>query len=178
MGINEEKQEISLGMKQTQSNPWDRGYRNATPVRCDGQGQGSQSDQLRCVHRNRRRHRRALASCQRYVVDSQNWSAIRAKLSRRGRRSNAKCFRSIRNVAASRWGIKQLDDDPWATDIPDRYQPGQLGQPARSPRSPTSVCSSDLEEGLEGLLHISELADHKVENPSDMTSSMSATRSK
>jgi small subunit ribosomal protein S1 len=30
------------------------------------------------------------------------------------------------------------------------------------------VSSSSLEEGLEGLLHISELADHKVENPEDV----------
>ncbi len=30
LGINKEKQEISLGMKQTQSNPWDQVARRST----------------------------------------------------------------------------------------------------------------------------------------------------
>ena len=64
-------------------------------------------------------------------------------------------------------GLKQLDDDPWATDIPSKYQPGQVvnGKVTKITNFGVFV---GLEDGLEGLLHISELADHKVENPEDV----------
>jgi small subunit ribosomal protein S1 len=64
-------------------------------------------------------------------------------------------------------GLKQMDDDPWATDIPGRYQPGQLVKGKVTKITNFGVFVG-LEDGLEGLLHISELADHKVENPEDV----------
>ena len=64
-------------------------------------------------------------------------------------------------------GLKQLTPDPWAQDIPARYHIGDS-----VPGTVTKITSFgvfvELEEGLEGLLHISELADHKVENPEDV----------
>ena len=60
-----------------------------------------------------------------------------------------------------------MDDDPWATDIPNRYQPGQLVKGKVTKITNFGVFVG-LEDGLEGLLHISELADHKVENPEDV----------
>jgi len=64
-------------------------------------------------------------------------------------------------------GLKQLDDDPWNTTIPAKYQPGQLvsGKVTKITNFGVFV---GLEDSLEGLLHISELADHKVENPEDI----------
>jgi small subunit ribosomal protein S1 len=64
-------------------------------------------------------------------------------------------------------GLKQMDDDPWATDIPNRYQPGQLVTGTITKITNFGVFVG-LEDGLEGLLHISELAEHKVENPEDV----------
>ncbi len=64
-------------------------------------------------------------------------------------------------------GLKQMDEDPWATDIPSRYQPGQLVKGKVTKITNFGVFVG-LEDGLEGLLHISELADHKVENPEDV----------
>jgi small subunit ribosomal protein S1 len=64
-------------------------------------------------------------------------------------------------------GLKQMDEDPWATDIPNRYQPGQLVKGNVTKITNFGVFVG-LEDGLEGLLHISELADHKVENPEDV----------
>ena len=60
-----------------------------------------------------------------------------------------------------------MDDDPWATDIPNRYQPGQLVKGKVTKITNFGVFVG-LEDGLEGLLHISELADHKVENPEEV----------
>jgi small subunit ribosomal protein S1 len=64
-------------------------------------------------------------------------------------------------------GLKQLEDDPWVNDIPTRYQPGELVRGTVTKITNFGVFVG-LEDGLEGLLHISELADHKVENPEDV----------
>jgi small subunit ribosomal protein S1 len=64
-------------------------------------------------------------------------------------------------------GLKQLSEDPWATEIPNKYQPGQLVTGTVTKLTNFGVFVG-LEDGLEGLLHISELADHKVENPEDI----------
>jgi small subunit ribosomal protein S1 len=63
-------------------------------------------------------------------------------------------------------GLKQLRKDPWETDIPSRYQPGDMVKGKVTKLTNFGVFV-ELEPGLEGLLHISELADHKVENPED-----------
>src|SRR5689334_16588324 len=64
-------------------------------------------------------------------------------------------------------GLKQLSDDPWANDIPSKYQPGQIVKGKVTKLTNFGVFVG-LENGLEGLLHISELSDHKVENPEDV----------
>jgi small subunit ribosomal protein S1 len=64
-------------------------------------------------------------------------------------------------------GLKQLQEDPWASDIPNKYQPGQIVKGTVTKLTNFGVFVG-LENGLEGLLHISELADHKVENPEDV----------
>ena len=60
-----------------------------------------------------------------------------------------------------------MNEDPWERDIPSRYQAGQLvtGKVTKITNFGVFV---GLEDGLEGLLHISELADHKVENAEDV----------
>jgi small subunit ribosomal protein S1 len=121
--IDEEKQEISLGMKQTQSNPWDEGF-GQVPDRQHGQGQGSQPHQLRRLHRNRRRHRRP-APRQRHVAGPAR-SATRANWSRRARSWTCKVLSVDQERKRIALGLKQLDEDPWSTDIPNRYQQGQL----------------------------------------------------
>jgi small subunit ribosomal protein S1 len=63
-------------------------------------------------------------------------------------------------------GLKQMTEDPWLRAIPERYQPGMVvrGKVTKITNFGVFV---ELEPELEGLLHISELADHKVENPQD-----------
>ncbi|MFG0256931.1 MAG: 30S ribosomal protein S1 [Phycisphaerales bacterium JB043] len=64
-------------------------------------------------------------------------------------------------------GHKQLTEDPWANAIPGAYQPGMVvrGKVTKITNFGVFV---ELEEDLEGLLHVSELADHKVDNPQDV----------
>ena len=64
-------------------------------------------------------------------------------------------------------GVKQLSEDPWLHAIPDAYKPGMVvhGKVTKITNFGVFV---ELEPGLEGLLHISELSDQKIENPQDV----------
>jgi small subunit ribosomal protein S1 len=60
-------------------------------------------------------------------------------------------------------GIKQLTSDPWE-EIPERYKPG-----TRITGTVTNITDFgvfvELEEGIEGLIHVSELTKEKGSNP-------------
>jgi small subunit ribosomal protein S1 len=64
-------------------------------------------------------------------------------------------------------GVKQLAEDPWVEAIPSAYRPGMIVKGTITKITNFGVFV-ELEEGLEGLLHISELSDQKVENPQDV----------
>ena len=63
-------------------------------------------------------------------------------------------------------GLKQMQEDPWLHVIPENYKPGMVvrGQVTKIANFGVFV---ELEDGLEGLLHVSEISDHKVEKPED-----------
>jgi len=64
-------------------------------------------------------------------------------------------------------GIKQMTEDPWIRAIPEKYIPGHIikGKVTKLTNFGAFV---ELEPDLEGLLHISELADHKIDKPQDV----------
>ncbi|RAL21666.1 30S ribosomal protein S1 [Lujinxingia litoralis] len=63
-------------------------------------------------------------------------------------------------------GIKQLESDPWET-LPQRYPPGKIVD-ATITKLTDFGAFAEVEEGIEGLIHISELADERIENPSEV----------
>src|SRR5436309_13162543 len=64
-------------------------------------------------------------------------------------------------------GLKQMANDPWEGDIPGRYTPGLVVKGKVTKLTNFGVVV-ELEAGLVGLLHISELAEDKVETPEDV----------
>jgi small subunit ribosomal protein S1 len=60
-----------------------------------------------------------------------------------------------------------MANDPWEGDIPARYHPGDVKKGKVTKLTNFGVFV-ELEQGLEGLLHISELADGKVESPEEV----------
>src|SRR5207244_9214632 len=64
-------------------------------------------------------------------------------------------------------GLKQMNSDPWEGDIPGRYHPGDVKKGKVTKLTNFGVFV-ELEAGLEGLLHISELADHKIDSPEEV----------
>jgi small subunit ribosomal protein S1 len=161
--IDKEKHEISLGIKQTQENPWDRvadryppgsivkgTVRNLTNYGAfieieegiDGLLHVSDMSWTRKIsHPNEMVEKGQVLECRVISVDQER-----------------------RRIAL---GMKQMTEDPWNTDIPQKYQPGQLVKGPVTKITNFGVFVG-LEDGLEGLLHISELADHKIENPEEV----------
>jgi small subunit ribosomal protein S1 len=64
-------------------------------------------------------------------------------------------------------GLKQMADDPWTGDIPSRYKAGDVVNGTITKITNFGVFVG-LEDGLEGLLHISELSEDKIENAEDV----------
>jgi small subunit ribosomal protein S1 len=60
-----------------------------------------------------------------------------------------------------------MHEDPWTTDIPSRYKPGDVVKGNVTKITNFGVFVG-LEDGLEGLLHISELSEDKVENAEEV----------
>ena len=62
-------------------------------------------------------------------------------------------------------GVKQLNPDPWQS-IPERFAPGTIIR-----GNVTSVTDFgiflEVEEGIEGLIHVSEISKEKVDSPKD-----------
>src|SRR5215471_11264106 len=64
-------------------------------------------------------------------------------------------------------GLKQMANDPWEGDIPGRYHRGDIKKGKVTKLTNFGVFV-ELEQGLEGLLHISELSEQKVESPEEV----------
>ena len=62
-------------------------------------------------------------------------------------------------------GIKQLTPDPWSV-IPSKCAPGTIIRGRVTSVTDFGVFL-EIEEGIEGLIHVSELSREKIENPRD-----------
>jgi len=63
-------------------------------------------------------------------------------------------------------GLKQLTPDPWES-IPVKYAPGTIVRGKATSVTDFGVFL-EIEEGIEGLIHVSELSQEKVESPKDV----------
>ncbi|WP_417378580.1 30S ribosomal protein S1 [Gimesia sp.] len=163
LGVNKDKQEISLGMKQTQSNPWDE----VTKKYPEGA-------QVKGTVRNLTNYG-AFIELEEGVdgllhVSDMSWTrkiSHASEVMKKGDEIECLVISVDEERKRIALGLKQLASDPWETDIPQKYQPGAIVQGTVTKITNFGVFV-ELEDELEGLLHISELADHKVENPEDI----------
>ncbi len=161
--INKDKQEISLGMKQVEENPWERVAEKYPP--------GSVVEgKVRNIA-----NYGAFVEIEEGIdgllhVSDLSWTKKIGHPSEVLKKSE-----SIKAVVLSvdqekqriALGLKQMQEDPWKTVIPANYQPGMVvkGHVTKIANFGVFV---ELEPGLEGLLHISEISDQKVEKPEDL----------
>ena len=163
LGIDREKQEISLGMKQTQKNPWE-----------DVSDRYPEEALVKGRVRNLTNYG-AFIELEEGIdgllhVSDMSWTRKIShpnEMLEKGEEVNCRVLSVDQERRRIALGLKQLDEDPWVNDIPNRYQPGELVKGKVTKITNFGVFVG-LEDGLEGLLHISELADHKVENPEEI----------
>ncbi len=163
LNINREKQEISLGMKQIQPNPWDKVAERYPPGTI-----------VSGVVRNLTNYG-AFIEIEEGIdgllhVSDMSWVRKVSnpnEVVKKG--DHVTCV--VLNVDQERkrvaLGLKQMANDPWEGDIPSKYRPGMVckGKVTKITNFGVFV---ELEPGLEGLLHVSELADDKVDSPEDV----------
>ena len=163
LDINKDKQEISLGMKQTEVNPWELVAEKYPP-----------GTVIEGKVRN-------LASYGAFVeiepgidgllhVSDLSWTKKIShpnELLKKGETIQCVVLEVDQEKQRVGLGLRQMHEDPWTSAIPEAYQPGMIvrGKVTKITNFGVFV---ELEEDLEGLLHISELADHKVDNPQDV----------
>jgi small subunit ribosomal protein S1 len=161
--IKKEKQEISLGMKQVEVNPWTR-VEGKYPVGSFVEGKV-----------------RNLTNYGAFVeledgidgllhVADMSWTrkVIHPnEIVKKGDVIKAKVLQVDQERKRIALGIKQLDEDPWLHKIPEKYEVGTLvgGEVTKITNFGVFV---RLEDDLEGLLHISELAHRKVATPEEV----------
>ena len=163
LAIDKAKQEISLGMKQTEVNPWTlvkEKYPPGTVV--DGVVQN-------------------LANYGAFIeieegidgllhVTDMSWTqkvGHPSEVLHKGDKIKCVVLNVDQDKKRVALGMKQLEEDPWERKIPEKYVAGAIVR-GKVTKVTNFGVFIELETGLEGLLHVSELADHKVDNPEEV----------
>jgi len=163
LDIDHGKQEISLGMKQAETNPWDlvdEHYPVGTII------EGSV---------------RNLTSYGAFVeieegidgllhISDMSWTkkvTHPSEVVKKGDRVQCVVLSVDKVKKRIALGMKQLVPDPWLEEIPNKYHVGDLlsGYVTKTTSFGAFV---KLEDDLEGLLHISELSDTKISSPEEV----------
>jgi len=159
LDINADKQEISLGMKQAEANPWTQ-VEEKYPVGTKVKGKV----------RNMTTYG-AFVELEEGIdgllhVSDMSWTkkiTHPSAMLKKGDEVEAIVLTVDKERKRVALGMKQLSEDPWVTDIPSRFKPGDVvnGEVTKLTSFGAFV---EIERDLEGLLHISEMGD-KVEKP-------------
>jgi small subunit ribosomal protein S1 len=160
--INKEKQEISLGMKQVEENPWERVAEKYPP-----------GSVIEGKVRNIANYG-AFVEIEEGIdgllhVSDLSWTkkiGHPSEVLKKGESVKAVVLSVDQEKQRIALGLKQMQEDPWQTVIPANYRPGMVvkGHVTKIANFGVFV---ELEPGLEGLLHISEISDQKIEKPEE-----------
>lgn len=163
LNIDTEKKEISLGMKQTQPNPWDEVAEKYPP-----------NAKVTGTVRNLTNYG-AFIELEEGVdgllhVSDMSWTrkiSHANEMLKKGDEIECLVLSVDEDRKRIALGLKQMDEDPWETRIPEKYQPGTIVNGTVTKITNFGVFV-ELENELEGLLHVSELGNSEVENPEEI----------
>lgn len=158
--INHDKQEISLGMKQAENNPWDT-IKDRFPV----------GNKVKGTVKNTTNYG-AFVEIEPGVegllhVNDISWTKKLTHPSpevNKGDVIEAVILEVDKERQRISLGMKQMSEDPWITEIPEKLKKGVVvdGKVTKITNFGVFV---EILNGLEGLLHISEMDDKPVESP-------------
>lgn len=157
LNINRDKEEISLSIKQVEQNPWTNIEERYPPgVTIKGRV-------------------RNLTNYGAFIeidegidgllhISDMSWSkkvAHPSEIIKKGDKIEVKILSVDKDKKRVSLGIKQLTDDPWKKEIPEKYMVGDIVK-GKVTKMTDFGAFVDLGNGLEGLLHISEVSNEKV----------------
>jgi small subunit ribosomal protein S1 len=163
LNVNKDKQEISLGLKQTETNPWSvaaQKYPPGTLVNATVRGVTNYG---------------AFVEVEEGIdgmihISDLSWTRKFSHPNEALQKGDkVKCVVLDIDPEKQRvsLGVKQLSEDPWLHAIPEKYIPGHIVK-GKVTKLTNFGAFVQLEEDLEGLLHISELSDLKIKKPQDI----------
>jgi small subunit ribosomal protein S1 len=163
LNVNKDKQEISLGLKQTETNPWSvaaQKYPPGTLVNATVRGVTNYG---------------AFVEVEEGIdgmihISDLSWTRKFSHPNEALQKGDkVKCVVLDIDPEKQRvsLGVKQLSEDPWVHAIPEKYIPGHIVR-GKVTKLTNFGAFVQLEEDLEGLLHISELSDQKIKKPQDI----------
>jgi len=162
LDINKDKQEISLGIKQTKTNPWTLVAERYPP-----------NTVVTGTVRNLTNYG-AFIEIEEGIdgllhVSDMSWTkkvSHPSEMLKKGDEVKCVVLSVDQDKQRIALGLKQLTEDPWLHAVPERYLPGMIvkGKVTKITNFGVFV---ELESDLEGLLHVSELTEDKVEDPHD-----------
>ena len=162
LGVDPDKKRISLGMKQVKPNPWDlvaEKYPEGTILEGTiknitefGVFIGIEDGIDGLIH-----------------VSDLSWTKkVRhpSEVYEVGGTIQAKVLTVDKENEKFTLGVKQLQDDPW-NEVPLKYPVGQLIKGIVTNVTDFGLFV-EVEEGIEGLVHVSEISRQKIKSPSEM----------
>jgi small subunit ribosomal protein S1 len=159
LNINKEKEEISLSIKQVEQNPWTNIEEKYPPgITIKGRV-------------------RNLTNYGAFIeidegidgllhISDMSWSkkvAHPSEIIKKGDKIEVKILAVDKDKKRVSLGIKQLTDDPWKKEIPEKYSVGDTVK-GKVTKMTDFGAFIDMSNGLEGLLHISEVSGEKIKN--------------
>jgi len=165
LDISKEKEEISLGMKQTEVNPWtlvEEKYPTGTVVKGRVRNFTNYG---------------AFVEIEEGIdgllhVSDMSWTkkiTHPSEVLKKGEKIDVVVLSVDQERKRVALGLKQLQEDPWEKEIPQKFDPGDILR-GRVTKITNFGVFVELEKDLEGLLHISELSEKKVESPEEVVS--------
>ncbi len=159
LNINKEKEEISLSIKQVEKNPWtliEEKYPSGTRIKGRVRNLTNYGAFIEIedgidglLHISDMSWSKKVAHPSEIVKKSDKIETIVLSVDKEKKRVSL--------------GIKQLKDDPWKKEIPEKYSVGDVVR-GKVTKMTDFGAFIDLGDSLEGLLHVSELSNKKVDS--------------
>jgi small subunit ribosomal protein S1 len=162
LSVNREAQKMALGIRQTEDNPWDT-VQERYPV----------GSRIKGIVRNFTSYG-AFVEMEEGIdgmihVSDMSWTrkvGHPSEVMEKGQTVEAVVLEVNADTKHISLGMKQAQADPWTT-IATQYKPGQLVK-GKVSKLATFGAFVEIGEGVDGLVHISQISDEHVEKAADL----------